>query len=314
MDWVRSAANPWGQEVWLGVSWDLMWLVLIGAVLFILAHAVWAQVRSGASATGTAGGSADGRPEGPPGASAAGSTAASVPERVERHSLGARAFHWLMSVAMLALLVTAFVPVMGYEFDWVAIHWMAGLLLLATVVFHVVHAVGWQDLWSMWVGPDDVRQGVDEVRHALSSVEGGEPARTGKYPVDHKLYHHAAAAASLVAVATGLLMMVRIDTPLWARNPYLLSDGTWGVVYVLHGVGGVALIGLVAAHIYFAIRPEKRWLTWSMVRGWITRDQYLAHFDPERWTPRGVETRVPGGSPAGGALADATARAPRDEV
>lgn len=311
MDWVRTAANPWGQDVWLGVSWDLMWIALIGAVLFIIAHAVWAQVRSGASAAGTAGHPPDAgavsAPDAPP-------SAASVPERVERHSAGARAFHWLMSVAMLALLVTAFVPVMGYQFDWVQIHWIAGLVLLATVLFHVVHAVGWQDLWSMWVGPDDVRQGVEEVRHALSPEGGGAPGRTGKYPVDHKLYHHAAAAASLVAVATGLLMMVRIDTPFWTRNPYLLSDATWGVVYVLHGVGGVALIGLVAAHIYFAVRPEKRWLTWSMVRGWITRDEYLAHFDPERWTPPGVEAPVQGGSPGGGALADATARAPRDEA
>ena len=27
----RSAENPWGQEVLIGVSWNLMWAALIGA-------------------------------------------------------------------------------------------------------------------------------------------------------------------------------------------------------------------------------------------------------------------------------------------
>ena len=50
---------------------------------------------------------------------------------------------------------------------------------------------------------------------------------------------------------------------------------------------GVALVGLTMAHIYFAIRPEKLWLTKSMLFGFITRRQYLEHHDPTRW-------RVPG--------------------
>ncbi|MGH7554525.1 MAG: cytochrome b/b6 domain-containing protein, partial [Longimicrobiales bacterium] len=87
----------------------------------------------------------------------------------------------------------------------------------------------------------------------------------------------------VAAIATGILMMFRIDTPIFAQNQYLLNDGSWGFVYVLHGVGGVSLIGLVIAHVYFAIRPDKRWLTRSMFKGWITRDEYLAHHDPERW-------------------------------
>jgi hypothetical protein len=64
-------------------------------------------------------------------------------------------------------------------------------------------------------------------------------------------------------------------------------------MYVGHGVAGVALVGLTMAHVYFAIRPEKFWITKSMLFGSITRRQYLEHHDPSRW-------RVPGSEPVGG--------------
>jgi hypothetical protein len=78
-------------------------------------------------------------------------------------------------------------------------------------------------------------------------------------------------------------MLSRVRTPFVTRNPYLLSDGAWGVTYVSHGLAGVALVGLVIAHVYFAVRPEKWWITKSMILGWITRRQYLEHHEPERW-------------------------------
>ena len=37
------------------------------------------------------------------------------------------------------------------------------------------------------------------------------------------------------------------------------------------------------AHVYFAVRPEKWWITKSMIFGWITRRQYLEHHEPARW-------------------------------
>ena len=56
---------------------------------------------------------------------------------------------------------------------------------------------------------------------------------------------------------------------------------------MLHGACGVALVGLVIAHIYFALRPEKFWITKAMLFGTITRRQYLEHHDPRRWNVRG---------------------------
>ena len=44
------------------------------------------------------------------------------PERVARHSLAARLFHWIMAAAMFTLLITAFLPKVGVKFPWVTYH------------------------------------------------------------------------------------------------------------------------------------------------------------------------------------------------
>jgi len=97
------------------------------------------------------------------------------------------------------------------------------------------------------------------------------------------MYHTAIVLSALASVPTGILMMNRVETPLFVRNPYLFADTTWGVMYVLHGLSGIGLVGLTIAHIYFAIRPEKRWITKGMIFGDITRQEFLHHHDPERW-------------------------------
>ena len=83
------------------------------------------------------------------------------------------------------------------------------------------------------------------------------PRRFAKYPLENKLYHCAIIAAGLAVIVTGVFMMKRVRTIFFPRNPYLFSDMTWGMMYVLHGLAGVGLIALVMVHVYFAIRPEK---------------------------------------------------------
>ena len=285
MEILRRAANPWGQEILIGIGWSLMWLALAAGVLFVLGHAFWARSHADEPAAPDPG------------------EAAGLPEQITRHKGSARAFHWLMSLAMFALLITAFVPVMGLQFAWVEIHWIAGVALVVLVLWHVFDAVFTQDIWSMWPRAADV---TDAIAFLKSLPSGGDThERAGKYPFDHKLYHHGIVAVGVGVIVTGLLMMVRIDTPFWTRNPYLLGDGTWGVVYVLHGLCGVALITMVIAHVYFAIRPEKWWMTRSMIKGWISRDEYLGHFDPAQWpvdgaaTPESSRTAGWSGTPAG---------------
>jgi cytochrome b subunit of formate dehydrogenase len=193
----------------------------------------------------------------------------------------ARAFHWVMAAAMFVLLFTAFLPVVGVRFAWVTWHWIAGVVLTGSILFHVVHASFWLDFWSIWVGPKDMPELKAEILRELGHDVPGP--KSGKYPLGNRLYHTVIVIAGLGAMATGVLMMSRVRTPFFTRNPYLLSDGAWGVTYVAHGLAGVCLVGLVMAHVYFAVRPEKWWITKSMLLGWITRRQYLEHHEPDRW-------------------------------
>ena len=208
-----------------------------------------------------------------------------LPSRITRHGFVARAFHWVMAVSMLVLLFTAFLPIVGVKFAWVYWHWMAGLLLTASILFHIVHATFFQDFWSIWVGPRDIPEFKAEMlREVGIDAPGPKP---GKYPLGNRLYHLAVMVAGLVVVASGILMMWRVRTGIVERNPYIMSDPAWGLTYVLHGLMGVGFVGLVIAHIYFALRPEKLWITKSMIFGTISRREYLTHHDPDRWVAEG---------------------------
>jgi cytochrome b subunit of formate dehydrogenase len=134
----------------------------------------------------------------------------------------------------------------------------------------------------MVIGVKDIKGAWESTRWALkiSEKDAGKP---GKYPILNKLYHHMVSTMSIIVVSTGLLMMVKIDTPWWERNPYFFEDWTWGVVYVLHDFASLFFISLVIVHIYFGLRPEKLWMTRAMILGWITRREYEEHYDKEKW-------------------------------
>jgi cytochrome b subunit of formate dehydrogenase len=274
MDLLTWGRNPWGQWVLTHISWNLFWGSLFAGILFFVAHASYmflsAHRKRGAAET-----------------DALEAKYKNLPPKIERHSLVARAFHWVMALSMFTLLFTAFLPIVGIRFAWVTWHWMAGLVLAASILFHIIHASFWLDFWSIWVGPKDIPELKAEIRRELGEdVPGPKPA---KYPLGHRLYHLTIVIAGLAAVATGTFMMVRVQTPLFTRNPYLFGDGTWGVVYVTHGLAGVGLVGLVIAHVYFAVRPEKWWITKSMIFGWVTRREYLEHHEPSRWVVAGAD-------------------------
>lgn len=199
-----------------------------------------------------------------------------------RHRLPDRLFHWLMAASVLTLLFTGFLPILGIKFAWVTVHWIAGLVLSAALVFHIIRALFWQDRLSMWVGFRDLTDAWRAIRQGFLRP-GPAPGKPGKYPFLQKMFHHGAAVIVLIAVITGILMMAKLDTPFWSRNPYFLSDQVWGVIYVLHGLASLCTITLVMVHVYFAIRPEKLWITRSMILGWITRDEYVENHDPDRW-------------------------------
>src|SRR4051794_11183342 len=187
-----------------------------------------------------------------------------------------------MAAALLVCLCTAFLPILGWKFEWVTAHWIAGIVLTAAILFHIVRAVLWQDFWSMVIGPR-VRGSWGRFVARAVGHRGPPPQRDAKYSPLQKSFHMLVAIVALAIVVTGLLMLSKIDTPFWRRNPYWLADSEWGLIYAIHGLFGMAMITLIMAHVYFAVRPEKLWMTRSMFHGWISREDYLRHHDPQRW-------------------------------
>jgi cytochrome b subunit of formate dehydrogenase len=265
---VQFATNPWGQNVPIHISFFLIWVAAIGGLAFLICHAIYVQFIARKEAHTE---------------SFAAELVAKTPEKVVRHGMAARLFHWIMALAMFALLITAFLPRVGYQFPWVTYHWIAGLVLTASIIFHIIHASFWLDFWSIWPDKIDLE---DAKRRWLRATGKAAPAprKFAKYPMENKMYHGIIVLAGLAVTLTGVFMMKRVRTPFFTRNPYLFSDMTWGLMYVLHGLAGVGLIALIMAHIYFALRPEKFAITKSMVFGSISREHYLEHHDPQRWT------------------------------
>jgi len=268
MDLLKWGRSPWGEWVLTHVSWNLFWGSLFAGVLFLVAHASYMLFSAHRKRTAAE-------------TDALEASRKDLPAKIERHGLAARLFHWVMAAAMFVLLFTAFLPVVGVKFPWVQWHWIAGLVLTASIVFHIIHATFWLDFWSIWVGPKDIPEMKAELLREFGHEVPGP--KSGKYPLGNRLYHLAIVVTGIAVVVTGMFMMVRVRTPLFVRNPYLFSDSTWGVTYVSHGLAGVGLVGLVIAHVYFAVRPEKWWITKSMILGSITRRQYLEHHEPSRW-------------------------------
>ena len=85
MDFATYKRDVWGREVILGASWDLLWVVVVLAFVFIAVHAIVMAARK--------------REERP----------SSEGTQVPRHAGVDRAFHWIMAVSVFALMITGLV-------------------------------------------------------------------------------------------------------------------------------------------------------------------------------------------------------------
>jgi len=186
-------------------------------------------------------------------------------QQLLRHARIDRWFHWLSAITMTALLVTSLLPILGINFAWYGVHWVAGVLLTLIILAHMVRALFWQKPGTMLLSAGDF------------SARGA-----GKYTLAQKLMHLGWAVAVLVAIVTGLLLLKKAGVPFLARNPYMFSLGTWGVLTLLHDLAALLSVFLVLVHVYFAILPEKRAYLRAMASGSITRADLKAEHDVER--------------------------------
>jgi len=81
--------DVWGREVLLGVSWDLLWLVCVVALVIVAVHAVYMAMQQRAERPSHEG------------------------KRVQRHEPVDRIMHWVMAISILALLFTGVLPIIG---------------------------------------------------------------------------------------------------------------------------------------------------------------------------------------------------------
>jgi cytochrome b subunit of formate dehydrogenase len=271
MSFLQWATSPWGQSVPIHIAWGLIWVAVIAGLFFMIVHSLYLIVV---------------RPPKRFAERAAEASAATVPDRVPRHTLAARLFHWVMAASMLTLLFTAFLPKVGVQFNWVLYHWIAGVVLTVSILFHIVHSTFFLDFWSIWPDRTDLRDAMNRTRRFFGK-DAPLPSKFAKYPLENKLYHGVVMLAGLAVIITGLFMMKRVQTGIFTRNPYLFSDMTWGLMYVLHGLAGVGFIALTIMHIYMGVRPEKFPITKSMIFGWMSRDFYLEEHDTGRWAVKG---------------------------
>lgn len=179
----------------------------------------------------------------------------------QRHRLADRLYHWIMASTVIVLGATGFLPIVGIRFDWVPIHWISGVVLVLAVLFHLVRVFAVHRAAEMGPGPDDARQVLRAA--AGRDLTGLAPA---KYDAFQKGMHLAVSVSVLALIATGVVMLAKIDTALWRRVPAILSDQTWGVIYVVHGVAALAILFLVIVHVYFALIPAHR----AYLRGMVT--------------------------------------------
>jgi formate dehydrogenase subunit gamma len=244
---VRYRRDVWGDEVILGVSWDLLWVVAVAILVLLAAHAIFMAALAKKKAKPS--------PEG---------------RKVSRHDVIDRAFHWIMAGCVLVLIVTGVMPIIGLRFAWLDIHWIAGLLLTFVVIFHIIRASFWQDFKSMLMTPSDFAEPFDENR------------KPGKYSFEQKGMHWAMTVLVLLVIVTGIILFMNIRTPFWER-PSVADEAQLGLMFLLHGLATLALVAFTAIHIYFAVRPEKIFYTRSMVKGWISEDEMRANHDTSKW-------------------------------
>ncbi|MGI9437727.1 MAG: cytochrome b/b6 domain-containing protein [Geminicoccaceae bacterium] len=178
-----------------------------------------------------------------------------------RHKGPDRLFHWLMALSVILLTGTAFLPIIGVRFDWLPIHWISGIVLTVLVLFHLFRV-------ALVHGYREMMPGIEDFREMAADIRGRESdLQSAKYDAYQKGYHWSSAIIVLALTVTGLLMLVKIDTPFWRRDPSLLSDPQWGIVYVIHGLAALILLFLIIVHIYFSILPEHRAVLSSMIAG-----------------------------------------------
>jgi len=299
--------QSFGQQVVVGLTWDVLLVFAFVAALVFLIHFV---VRDLLNPTGHTPRSGEESSE-----EIARSLEAQGVAEVRRFSAAQRASHWIMAIAVFLLMLSGFLimnssvtvkTVLGAS--WLLIHEVSAIVLIGYVLFHVGHVASKGTWGEMWFGRADAADLWVRLKNFVGATQ--EYPKQFKYPSAQKLLHWSVTGATLGLVLTGLVLLRRVQTPLWdaAREFSFLgvtfglggaTAGEMGLVpwsFVLHDFLAVATLALVMGHVYFALRPREWAITRSMVTGTVSATAYAEKYSPTSWAVSGTAS-ADGGEP-----------------
>lgn len=296
-----------GRDVVVGLNWDMLALLLTIGFAVFLVHFVVREILN--------------------------PTDHSVPEddepkeeivenlknqgvdEVHRFTATQRASHWIMAISVFLLMLSGFImlnsniTIRGIAgVSWLDIHIVFSIIFIGYFIFHIGH-VAYKGTWkAMWFGRRDLEDQVLRLKNFIGMSD--DYPRQFKYPSAQKLLHLGVAVVSIGVVATGVVLLRRVEVPLlWGPTreftflgiQFGLGSGepAWGLVtwsFVLHDLSAIFFVALVIGHIYFAIRPDEWPVSKSMITGNIPVETYAEKYSPRSWAISGLP-RADGGDP-----------------
>jgi len=293
---------PFGQQSILGLSWDVLLVFATVAMFIFLVHFIIRELLNT---------DVHGTPEEEASkAEVRDSLVAQGVDEVERFTAAQRASHWIMAISIFLLMLSGFL-IMNHSvtvksalgLSWILVHEVSAIVLIAYVIYHVGRVLSVGTFWEMWFGITDAKDLWARGKN-LFGVSDTYP-RQFKYPSAQKLLHWSVTGTTLGLIVTGLVLLRRVQTPLWAATrefsflgikfglggPTLGQMGLIPWSFVLHDFLAISTVALVIGHVYFGLRPEEWDITKSMVTGRIPVAAYAEKYSPRSWPVGGtVET------------------------
>lgn len=296
-----------GQDVVVGLSWEVLIIFLWVAFFVFLVHFVVREILNPTGHTE--------RGDEEPKEAVESSLRDQGIEEVTRFTAAQRASHWIMAISIFLLMLSGFLmmnanvvvrPIIGLS--WLDIHIVFSIVLIGYVLFHLGHVASKGTWMLMWFGREDAKDIWVRLNNFVGRTE--EFPRQFVYPSVQKLLHHSVAVVTIGLLVTGLVLLRRVEVPLlWDATREFTFLGftfgvgdsgiSWGLVtwsFVLHDFLAIGMVALVVGHVYFAIRPNEWPITKSMITGSLPVEAYAEKYSPRSWSVEG-ERAADGGEP-----------------
>jgi len=203
-------------------------------------------------------------------------------EKIPRHNLFQRVYHWGNAAAVIMLVVSGWMiyqprgfPVLpGSPSEWFFWHGWGVALLLVGLAFHAVY----ESFIARSPNPMAVNRAemvrILAICRNFLGLSKSYPRAT-KYHPGQILFHWAVAGNLFLLILTGFV----IWKPFRDFLPLSLFGLGWDFIFysrLLHGFFSATLVASLIGHFYFALGIKKNWPeTKSMITGQIPLRQYL---------------------------------------